>query len=100
MSGMPITSGFIGKLGVFRAAWERGLEWLVVVALVASVAAFFFYLRVIVDMYMRDPDEETADVAAEPQVAGRLAIAVAVVVTVLFGLYPSPLLDLIRNVVS
>lgn len=100
MSGMPITSGFIGKLGVFRAAWEQGLEWLVVVALVASVAAFFFYLRVIVDMYMRDADDDTADVAAEPEVAGRLAISLAVVVTTLFGLYPAPLLDLIRNVVS
>ncbi len=70
-----------------------------VVALVASVAAFFFYLRVIVDMYMRDADDETADVPDEPPVAGRLAIAVAVVITILFGLYPAPLLDLIRNVV-
>jgi len=100
MSGMPITSGFIGKLGVFRSAWAQGLEWVVVVALVASVAAFFFYLRVIVDMYMRDADEDTADVPDEPPVAGRLAIAVAVVITILFGLYPAPLLDLIRNVVS
>ena len=97
---MPITSGFIGKLGVFRSAWAQGLEWVVVVALVASVAAFFFYLRVIVDMYMRDVDEDTADVPEEPGLAGRLAIAVAVVITILFGLYPAPLLDLIRNVVS
>lgn len=100
MSGMPVTAGFIGKLGVFRAAWEQGLEWVVVVALVASVAAFFFYLRVIVDMYMRDADDETAEVLSEPHVASRVALAIAVTVTVFFGLYPAPLLDLIRNVVS
>ncbi len=55
MSGMPLTSGFIAKFGVFRQVWTEGLEWLVVVGLVASVAAFFFYLRVVVDMFMREP---------------------------------------------
>ena len=99
MSGMPITAGFIGKVGVFAAAWNANLRWLVIVGLVASVAAFFFYLRIIVDMYMREPDDETADIAHEPALLGRLVLSVGVLVTILFGLYPAPLLDLIRNVI-
>ena len=55
MSGVPLTAGFVGKFGVFAAAWRANFEWLVIVALVASVAAFFFYLRVIVLMYMHEP---------------------------------------------
>lgn len=100
MSGMPVTSGFVGKLGVFRVAWNADLGWLVVVALVASVAAFFFYLRVIVDMFMRDPDDETADVDEEPVLVVRLVTGFAAVVTIFLGLYPIPLLDLVRNVLA
>ncbi|MDH3540440.1 MAG: NADH-quinone oxidoreductase subunit N [Acidimicrobiia bacterium] len=101
MSGMPVTSGFIAKFGVFRAGWEADLRWVVIVALVASVAAFFFYLRVIVDMYMREPVPAEAPgtprVAPEAGVAGSVALWVAATVTVLAGVYPGPLLELIRN---
>lgn len=99
MSGMPITSGFWGKLGVFQKAWAAGYEWLVVLGLVASVAAFFFYLRVIVNMYMRPDDDESAEVDEEPHVVGRLVLSLAAVITILLGVYPAPLLDLIVDVV-
>ena len=52
-AGIPLTSGFIGK--VFAAAWSGGFEWLVVVAVVISVVAAFFYIRVIVLMFFAEP---------------------------------------------
>ena len=54
-AGIPLTSGFIGKWAVFAAAWSGGIEWLVVVAVVISVVAAFFYIRVIVLMFFADP---------------------------------------------
>ena len=97
LSGMPATAGFIGKLGVFTSAWGGGYEWLVVTGLVASVAGFFFYIRVMVLMYMEEPvlaEAPGADVAkpvVSPNVEVVLAIAIAI--TIFFGLYPTPLLN-------
>jgi NADH-quinone oxidoreductase subunit N len=91
MAGLPLTAGFIAKFGVFRDAWEGGFEWLVVVALLASVAALYAYLRVVVVMYMRDP-ETTAPVPARGTT--RWAVSIAVAVTIVLGLMPRPLLDL------
>jgi NADH-quinone oxidoreductase subunit N len=97
LSGMPATAGFIGKLGVFTSAWGGGYEWLVVTGLVASVAGFFFYIRVMVLMYMEEPvlaeapGAEVAKPVVPPNVEVVLAIAIAI--TIFFGLYPTPLLN-------
>ncbi len=56
-AGIPLTSGFIGKWAVFVAAWNGGQEWLVAVAVVISVVAAFFYIRVIVMMFFSEPEE-------------------------------------------
>ena len=58
MAGIPLTSGFIAKFGVFQEAWRAGFGWLVVVAVLASVVSFFIYLRVIVAMYMGDAESD------------------------------------------
>ncbi len=97
MAGLPLTSGFVAKFGVFRDAWQAGWEWLVVVALLASVAAFYFYLRVIVVMYMRDPEGE--EEPAAPAASSRWVLGIATVVTLVFGLVPAPLLSLARDAV-
>jgi NADH-quinone oxidoreductase subunit N len=90
MGGLPLTSGFIAKFGVFTEAWARGYEWLVILAVVASVIALAFYIRVIVVMYMDDPGAE-ADLAIGP---ARWVLAVAVGTTILWGIFPTSLLDL------
>ena len=89
LAGLPVTSGFIAKFGVFKDAWEREFEWLVVVAVVASVIAFAFYIRVIVVMYMNDPSEETPSVAMPI----RWVLGIAVVATIVLGVLPEPLLE-------
>ncbi|MDH3398335.1 MAG: NADH-quinone oxidoreductase subunit N, partial [Acidimicrobiia bacterium] len=99
MSGVPLTAGFVGKFGVFAAAWRADFEWLVIAALVASVAGFFFYLRVIVLMYMHEPAPAEAPgtmrARLEPVGALRWVLIVAVAITVALGVYPTPLLDLV-----
>jgi NADH-quinone oxidoreductase subunit N len=91
MAGLPLTSGFIAKFGVFREAWQAGFEWLVVVAVLASVVAFFFYLRVIVAMYMAEPEDEAV---ALPTTFVRSVLALTAVATIVFGILPAPLLEL------
>lgn len=90
MGGLPLTSGFVAKFGVFQGAWQAGFEWLVVVGLLAGVVALFLYLRVIVTMFMDDPvgDEVSASVPT------RWVLGLVVAATLFFGVFPGPLLDL------
>lgn len=92
-AGIPLTSGFIGKLAVFGAAWQGGFGWLVVVAVLASLVAAFFYLRVIVVMFFSDVDDEEDGVeVVMPSWRTTLTIAVALVTTVGLGVLPNLLL--------
>ncbi len=94
MSGMPLTTGFVGKFQVFSAAWDAGFGWLVIVGLVASVAAFYFYLRLIVLMYF---DADAEGPVLEPVSSIRWVLVVSSAATIVFGLFPSPILDLVSN---
>lgn len=101
-AGIPLTAGFTGKFAVFTAALEGGLGWLVVVGVLASAAAVFFYVRLIVLMFFTDavgtPGETTTVVRSEGFTA--VAVGVAVVGTVLLGVLPSPVLDLLADVAA
>jgi NADH-quinone oxidoreductase subunit N len=93
LAGVPATVGFVGKLVVFGAAVEAGYSWLVVVGVLASAVAAFFYLRVLVVMYMQEKPEGAELVVPDSSALGRGAIAIAAVATVALGLYWSPLID-------
>jgi NADH-quinone oxidoreductase subunit N len=97
MAGLPLTSGFIAKFGVFQDAWRADYEWLVIVAVLTSVVAFFFYLRVIVAMYMQEPETEAVP---GPGPVARSALALLAVATLVFGLLPAPLLELAGDALS
>jgi NADH-quinone oxidoreductase subunit N len=92
LAGIPLTSGFIGKFVVFSAALSDGMAPLVVVALVASAVAAFFYLRVIVLMYFSEPAPDGPTVTV-PGAFTTAAITLGVVVTLLLGLVPAFALD-------
>ena len=96
LAGIPLTSGFIGKFGVFAAAIEAGATWLVIVGVVASLIAAFFYVRVIVVMFFREPGPETASVVV-PSAFTTVALTAGATVTVLLGIVPQPLLELVGN---
>jgi NADH-quinone oxidoreductase subunit N len=91
-AGIPLTSGFIGKFVVFRAAYHTAGP-LVVVALLASAVAAFFYLRVIVMMYFSEPAENGPTVAV-PSWLTQVALGVGAVGTLALGVMPQALLDL------
>jgi NADH-quinone oxidoreductase subunit N len=95
-AGIPLTSGFIAKFGVFAAAIDSGATWLVIVAVVASVVSAFFYARVIVIMFFSEPTENTASVVV-PSAFTTIVIAAGATVTVVLGVLPQPLLDLVDN---
>ena len=90
MAGLPLTSGFVAKFGVFSDAWSAGYQWLVVVAVLASVLAFAVYLRVVVNMYMSDAEEPELEV---PDTA-RWVLTIAAAATIVWGVLPGSLLDL------
>ena len=95
-AGIPLTSGFIAKFGVFSAAVAANDVWLVVVAVIASVVSAFFYARVIVVMFFADPTPDTASVVV-PSVFTTIAIAAGATITVILGIVPQPLLELVAN---
>jgi NADH-quinone oxidoreductase subunit N len=95
-AGIPLTSGFVGKWAVFAAAWSGGIEWLVVVAVVISVVAAFFYIRVIVLMFFAEP-RITETSVIRPGWTTLAAVGVGVVATVAFGVFPGPLLALAQQ---
>lgn len=92
-AGIPLTSGFVSKLAVFKAAAEGGAAALVVIGVVASGVAAYFYVRVIVSMFFTEATEDTPHVVA-PGILSKVAIAVCAAVTVVLGIFPQPLLDL------
>jgi NADH-quinone oxidoreductase subunit N len=96
LAGMPPLAGFMAKVLVFQAAVAAGLESLVVIAVLASVVAAFFYIRLIVLSYMYEPEEEEAE-AAPASPAPALALALLAGITVIFGLFPSLLLGPLQS---
>jgi NADH-quinone oxidoreductase subunit N len=89
--GLPITAGFLGKFYVFNAALESNLIWLAIILALNSVIGSYYYLRVIVAMYMREP---AAEIPVEPvpwTLAAVLWIAAAG--TVYAGLFPARIID-------
>ena len=94
LAGIPLTSGFIAKFGVFSAAIGSGATWLVIVGVLASIIAAFFYVRVIVLMYFSDPTPDTASVVV-PSAFTTIAITVSAVMTIALGVFPQWLLDII-----
>jgi NADH-quinone oxidoreductase subunit N len=93
MAGIPLTSGFTGKWAVFTSAVSGGAWPLVVVAVVLSAVAAFFYARVIVLMFFSDPVGE-GPVVMNPSILTTIVIAVGLAVTVVLGIFPGPVLDL------
>jgi NADH-quinone oxidoreductase subunit N len=97
MAGIPITSGFTGKWAVFAAALSAGAWPVVIVAVLMSAVAAYFYIRVIVVMFFADPVGEGPTVAV-PSVLTSSVIAVGVAATLVLGVVPGPLLDALGRI--
>ncbi len=92
--GVPLTGGFFAKFYVFRAALDSHLVWLTVLGLANSAVAAFYYLKIVVAMYMREPGESTENLA--PIATGtRVTIWASAVGTLVLGIFPSVLLPFV-----
>jgi NADH-quinone oxidoreductase subunit N len=89
--GIPITGGFFAKFYVFSAALQANLVWLVIIGVLNSAVASYYYLRLIVVMYMREPKEE---IAVSPVPAGLgTALAISLIATIYLGVLPGRVLE-------
>jgi NADH-quinone oxidoreductase subunit N len=93
LAGIPPTAGFFGKYFVFRAAIDGGFYWLTVIAFLNSVIGAYYYLRVLVYMYMREPAAGAP--MAKPMRSGYVAAALVIsaILVAVLGLMPSRSLD-------
>jgi NADH-quinone oxidoreductase subunit N len=92
-AGIPLTSGFTGKFAVFQAAIAGGATPLVIVGVLASAIAAFFYVRIIVLMFFSDPVPEGPEVVV-PSLFTGTAVGLGVLATIVLGIVPQPLLNL------
>jgi NADH-quinone oxidoreductase subunit N len=90
--GVPLTAGFFGKFYIFKAALDAGMVWLTVLGLLNSAVAAYYYLRVIVMMYTREPSVPVMNLepASSSLQFGWFAAAAA---TLVLGIFPSALLE-------
>ena len=91
-AGIPLTSGFIGKFAIFSAAYKSGNISLVVVGVLSSAIAAFFYIRVVIMMFFTDPVNDSVSVVI-PSVKSRISIIAATVISIILGVLPSLLLN-------
>ncbi len=95
LAGIPPTAGFIGKLYIFMAAVNAGLAWLAVIAVIFAAVSAYYYLRIVMVMYMRDPDLSiTPEPRFEHSPALSIVLACALAGVVLIGLFPNMLVSL------
>jgi NADH-quinone oxidoreductase subunit N len=95
LTGIPPTAGFIGKFYVFMAAVEAGLSWLAALGLIFSAVSAYYYMRVVMVMYMRDPEATAAETShLVPSPALSIVLACAVAGVIIFGLFPNPVVTL------
>ncbi|MEA2003141.1 MAG: NADH-quinone oxidoreductase subunit N [Actinomycetota bacterium] len=101
MGGIPMFSGLVGKVGVLFSAEAAGYVWLATAGLVAAVAGLFFYLRVVVLMFFEAPvmAEAPGTATTGPRLRGGAGFVVVftAAATVLLGIVPWPLLNVVRN---
>lgn len=91
LAGIPPTAGFVGKLYLFAAAIETNFIWLAIIGLLNTIFAIYYYFRVVMGMYMKEPEGEIKLVPSSPML--KLALAIMVIAIIAIGVYPGPFID-------
>jgi NADH-quinone oxidoreductase subunit N len=97
--GVPLTGGFFGKFYIFRAALNSHLTWLAVLGLLNSAVGAYYYLRLLVMMYMREPGEVTNHLEA-PGPALQAALVIPAIGTFFLGILPGTVLSFTQAAAS
>jgi NADH-quinone oxidoreductase subunit N len=96
LAGIPPTAGFIGKYVIFQAAIKSGEYTLAIIGGLNAAVAAYYYLRILVTMYMREPETDELPLPVSPAMA--TVMVLAVVGVLYLGLAPGGVLDLIQGV--
>ncbi|MDD5704232.1 MAG: NADH-quinone oxidoreductase subunit N, partial [Dehalococcoidales bacterium] len=96
MAGIPPLAGFAGKFYLFTSIVNQGYLWLVIVALIMSMASVYYYLSVAKVMYMADPVDDAPIVVST---GAKATLLIAMGITVFLGIYPQPL-SILANIAS
>ena len=91
LGGIPPTAGFMGKVWLFGAAIDAGFIWLAVIAVANSALSIYYYIRVVVFMWINQEEPVGSPIVIGP--AMRVALGVALLGTVVLGLYPQFLFE-------
>jgi NADH-quinone oxidoreductase subunit N len=97
LTGIPPTAGFMGKFYLFMAAVNAGYTWLVVVAVIFSAISAYFYMRVVMYMYMREPSQEVT-LSTSPAI--NLAITLTALAVLAIGVLPGKVLNLAKLAIT
>ncbi|MBI5682803.1 MAG: NADH-quinone oxidoreductase subunit N [Deltaproteobacteria bacterium] len=90
LAGIPPTAGFVAKFYVFMALINKGFITLAIIGAVMSAVSAYFYIRIVMLMYMKEPEREFA---LAQTLSTRIALAIAVFGTVLIGVLPTWFID-------
>jgi len=94
LAGVPPTGGFAGKFYLFNAAVQAGYVWLVIIAVLNSVISAYYYLRVVVNLYMRDPERDV--VVPKAHIALSFALILAIFGVLQMGILPAKIFHLFQ----
>jgi NADH-quinone oxidoreductase subunit N len=93
LAGVPLTAGFVGKFYVFKLAADAGLWIGLGIAVVAAAAGFYYYFKTIRAMWWIEPNDDSK--ITLPLIS-KLCVAILTILTLVLGIYPQPILDLMN----
>ena len=97
LTGIPPTAGFVGKFYIFLSVINAGYTWLAVVAVLMSAVSAYFYLRVVMLMYMREPQKA---LKVSPNLSESLAATITTALVIITGISPYYLIEFARITMS
>jgi len=99
LAGIPPTAGFVGKFYIFSAAVKEGFYKLAIIGVLNSALSLFYYLRVMVIMYMKEPEKkEVLPIQFSPGLV--IALLIAVLGVIYLGILPARVIDLATDAIS
>jgi NADH-quinone oxidoreductase subunit N len=97
LMGIPPSAGFSGKFYIFAGALNAGYVWLAVLGVLNSAVSLYYYLRVMVFMYFKNPEEDFSWIQLKP--GATICIVLSVIAVLYMGLLPSGIMSLARQAI-
>ena len=98
LAGIPMTLGFIGKFYIISVGVQAGLWWLTGAVVLGSAIGLYYYLRVMVTLYLREPIQPVRDAEQDWALsAGGIVVLLSALIVLALGIFPQPLLELVQS---